>query len=67
MLIEQKVLIIEKNMTQFWRERWGYNIHQNEQKHFFWPRPPYTLNKGAKLQFFRGFSKKSQQMFDIFQ
>ena len=44
MLIKSKVAQVEQSMNPFWKEEiWGYNIYQNEQKQFFWPRPPYTL------------------------
>ena len=32
MLVKQKVFLIERHMTLFWKEeRWGYNIYQKEQ------------------------------------
>ena len=45
MLIKSKVVRVEQSMTPFWKEeRLGYNIYHNEQKQFFWLRPPpYTL------------------------
>ena len=46
MVIEQKVLIIERHMTPFWKEEiWGYIIYQNEQNLFFWLDPPIPLKK----------------------
>ena len=64
MLVKQKVAIIERHMTPFWKEeRWGYNISQNEQNLFFWDGPPpitlaqavffYTL-KSFHIQTFHG-------------
>ena len=45
MLIEPKVLIIEKK-----EERLGYNIYQNEQIQFFLLRTPYTPNLERRLK-----------------
>ena len=45
MLVKQKVAIIERHMTPFWKEeRWGYNIHQNEQNPFILVGPPIPLD-----------------------
>ena len=46
MLIKSKVARVEQSMTPFWKEeRWGYNIYQNKQKHFFGLDPsPIPLN-----------------------
>ena len=36
MLVKEKVSIIERNMTPFWKEeRWDYKIYENEQNLFF--------------------------------
>ena len=52
MLIKSKVARVKQSMTPFWKEeRWGYNIYQNEQKQFFWPRPPIPL-RGIKCKKF---------------
>ena len=43
-LVKQKVSMIERHMTPFWkRERLGYNTYQYEQNLFFVTGPPYTL------------------------
>ena len=43
-LLKQKVAIIERHMTPFWKEeRWGYKIYQNEQNYFL-AGPPILLS-----------------------
>ena len=43
--VKQKVAIIERHMTSFWKEeRWGYNIYQTKQNLFWEAGLPYTLS-----------------------
>ena len=45
MVIKFKVAQVEQSMTTFWKkERYGYNIYQNEQNLFFLAGPPIPLS-----------------------